>query len=129
MKVFFRTLFSLAIDPREVVAKSFNEGGNVWMLRLFKDLNDWEMDELYKLLSFFEGIRPDLILADGLEWAISRNGRFSSKSLYMEMVGRRNMSFPFRGIWILGIPSKVCFLLWNAFLDKILTLNHLQSRG
>lgn len=34
--------------------------------------------------------------------------------------------FPQNGIRILGIPSKVSFFMWNAFLDKILTMDHLQ---
>lgn len=38
------------------------------------------------------------------------------------------MSFPFRMIWNLGIHSKISFFLWNAYLDKILTINYLQSK-
>lgn len=68
------------------------------MPRLHRDLNDWEMDELYRLLSFLVGISPDSGLMDGLDWLISKHGSFTSKSLYLEMVGHMNMSFPFNGI-------------------------------
>lgn len=29
----------------------------------------------------------------------------------------------------MSIPSKVSFFMWNVYFDKILTLDHLQSRG
>lgn len=43
----FRSLFNLAINPKESVVGSFDVGGNIWMPRLCKDLNYWEFDELY----------------------------------------------------------------------------------
>lgn len=54
---------------------------------------------------------------------------FCTKSLYRVMVGDRPWVFPHKCIWTIGIPSKVFFFLWTAFLDKILTLDNLQSRG
>lgn len=32
-------------------------------------------------------------------------------------------------IWKVEILSNVTLFIWNCFLDKILTLNHLQNRG
>lgn len=32
LKVSFRTLFYLTVDPRELVANSFDVVGNVWMV-------------------------------------------------------------------------------------------------
>lgn len=92
------------------------------MLRLRRNLNDWEMGELYRLLGSLEGIYPDASLEDGWEWSSSKKGSFTSKSLYLEMVGYRYKSFPFCGSWNLGIPSKVYLFLWMLFLVKFLPL-------
>lgn len=40
-----------------------------------------------------------------------------------------DLFFPFKGVWNRGNPSKVSFFLWSAVLDKIITLDHLQSGG
>lgn len=64
-------------------------------------------------------------MGDGCEQIISRKGGFTLKSLYIELVNYRSFLFPCKGIWILDISSKVSFFLWNAYLDKILTLDHL----
>lgn len=45
-----------------------------------------------------------------------------------QVLNARANQFPQKGIWILSIPSKVSFFLWNACLDKILTINNLQRR-
>lgn len=98
LKTSFRTLFSLEVDSRALMINSFDVAGNVWMPWLHRDLNDWEMDEVFRLLRLLEGISPDLNLADGLEWSITKHGRFTCKSLYLEMVECNNRDFPFKGI-------------------------------
>lgn len=62
-------------------------------------------------------------------WKPSKNDIFSSKSCYKVFSNQAvDTPFPFRRIWNPSIPPKVSFFMWNAYLDKILTLNHLQSR-
>lgn len=87
LKDSFRSLFSLASDPKEFVANSFDDKRNVWMLRLCRDLNVWEMDELYSLLSLLDGLRLNPNMVDGLVWIISKNGGFYSKFFYVELAG------------------------------------------
>lgn len=79
------------------------------------------------MLALLEGVNPNPSKRDCWEWVISKKGLFIPKSLYLELDGFREGSFPIDDIWIPGIPSKVSFM-WNAFLDKIFTINHLQSR-
>lgn len=64
------------------------------MPRLRRNLNDWEMVELCRMLSLLNGSKPDPSLRDDWEWVISRNDRFSSRSLYLELVNFRSFSFP-----------------------------------
>lgn len=63
-----------------------------------------------ELLKILDVIRPDPSLDDGWEWLISCKGRFTSKSLYSDMVIDHSILFPYKIIWILGIPSRVAFL-------------------
>lgn len=56
-------------------------------------------------------------------------GYFTCKSFYVELWNTTVFSIPHKGIWNLIFPPKCQFFLWNTYLDKILTLNHLQSRG
>lgn len=65
---------------------------------------------------------------DHLVWKPSKKGIFSTKSCYDAILSRSEITyFPCRKIWNLSIPSKVS--LWNAYMDKIFSLDNLQSRG
>lgn len=76
-----------------------------------------------------ENFRPIPNSRHGWVWALSKKGLFIPKSLYMELGGFRVRNFPLSSIWTQGIPSKVVFCMLNVYLDKVLTLNHLQTRG
>lgn len=71
------------------------------------------------LLRLLEGIKPDPSLFDGWESVISSKGRFTPKSLDLELVNDRPLSFLHKGLWNLGIPSEVSFFLWNAYLNRV----------
>lgn len=62
-------------------------------------------------------------------WKLNRKECFTSKSFYTELSNPSRRCIPHKGIWIPNIPSKVSIFMWNCFLDKILTLDHLQNRG
>ena len=40
-----------------------------------------------------------------------------------------NVAFPSRSIWNPVIPPKIGFFTWEAFWDKVLTLDQLNRRG
>lgn len=84
---------------------------------------------MWRMLCLLESIRPNPRLVDIWVWELNSKGIFSSKSLYLELFCDRLVVVPYKIIWFQGIPSKVAFFLWTSFLDKILTLDHLQSRG
>lgn len=129
LKVAFCNLFSLAVNPRGMVLDSFDERLNTWCPGLHRNLNDWEVEELGRLLQTIDGYKPNSVKEDKWVWTLSKKGKFTTKSLYNEIGGFSSRSFPLSGIWIPGIPSKVAFFMWTVFLDKVLTLDHLQSRG
>lgn len=56
------------------------------------------MGELCRLLSLLEELKLNLSLEDGWEWAIFNKNKFTSKSLYLELVSIGFPSFPHEGI-------------------------------
>lgn len=108
-----------------MVVDLFDASKNFWLPRFHRSLNDWELGELCGMLCFLNVIKPDPSLCDEWEWTISKIGRFTPKSLYMEFVNDRSHSFSHISIWIPSIPSKVSSFLGNVYLDKNLTPNHL----
>lgn len=77
MKVSFRNLYSLVVDPKGWVWDSFDVDGNIWSLRLRRNLNDWELDDLGRMLALLEDIKSSPSLKDGWEWVISKKGKFT----------------------------------------------------
>lgn len=72
--------------------------------------------------------KPVLDNNDVWVWKLSHRGIFSLKSFYFEFLHTTGLLVPYKTIWNPDITSKVSFFISNSFLDKILTLNHLQSR-
>lgn len=60
---------------------------------------------------------------------LTKLGNFSTKSFYEGLDHDPFGAIIYKGIGKLGIPFKVNLFLWTSILDKILTLNHLKSRG
>lgn len=108
--------FGLTVDGRVSIVDLFDDLGNTWLPHLRKNLNDWEIVDMCRLLSLLDGLIPDLNVRDGWEWTISSKGRFSSKSLYLELlVLDKFILFPHKSIVILGIPSNVAFFYMECF--------------
>lgn len=113
LRELFRTLYAHVVDSKVSVADSFDDLGNIWVPCLHRNLNDWEMGKLCRLLSLLDGLKLDPNVGDGWEWVIFSKGKFSSNSLYLELVGDRSVLFPHISIWIPGIPSKMAFFLFG----------------
>lgn len=111
------------------MADSFEVVGNVWVSKLHINLNDWEFGEMMGLLRVLKGVKLDPSQRDGWEWVLSKKGVFTSKSFYVDQFVHKSIMFSHKSIWVLSIPSKVPFFTWNAYLDRILTLDNLQNRG
>lgn len=112
-----------------VVDSSFNFKRSTWNPRLRHNVFDWEFEELFRFFSMLENHKPDRGQRDTWVWGINEKGFFTTKSFYLEMMNSRSNHFPHKGIWVPSIPSKVSFFLCIIYMDKILTLNHLQSKG
>ena len=126
----FPQLFTLAghrnAKVSEVWDSSLGQGG--WNLRLARDFNDWELDQIGNMLNLLRDFRTSTE-EDAVRWKRESNGVFGAKGAYKILVGSSACVFPNRRIWMDKVPTKVSFFAWEASWGKILTLDKLQRRG
>ncbi|RVX14665.1 Transposon TX1 uncharacterized 149 kDa protein [Vitis vinifera] len=106
--------------------KCMGQGG--WNLRLARDLNDWEMEQIGDMLNLLKDFRTSLE-EDSVRWKWEGNGVYGAKGAYKILSGSSAGVFPYRRIWMDKVPTKVSFFAWEASWGKILTLDKLQRRG
>ncbi|RVW72651.1 putative deoxyribonuclease TATDN1 [Vitis vinifera] len=126
----FPQLFTLAghrnAKVSEVWDSSLGQGG--WNLRLARDFNDWELDQIGNMLNLLRDFRTSTE-EDAVRWKREGNGVFGAKGAYKMLFGSSACAFPNRRIWMDKVPTKVSFFAWEASWGKILTLDKLQRRG
>ncbi|RVW74561.1 Copper-transporting ATPase PAA1, chloroplastic [Vitis vinifera] len=126
----FPQLFELAVQRNasvnEMWDSSLGQGG--WNIRLFRNLNDWELDALGELLQLLRDLRTSLE-EDAVIWKGESHGLFRIRDAYKLLAGSNVISFPKKGIWVDKVPTKVAFFAWEASWEKVLTLDKLQRRG
>ena len=66
---------------------------------------------------------------DVLSWKIIKNGSFSIRSLYCSLTHASSEPFPWSIIWRSWAPMRVSFFAWEAFWNKILTIDQLKKKG
>ena len=101
----------------------------VWRPRFSRPFNDWEVEEVERLLLTIQGRRLNLNLEDRVLWKETKDGIFSVKSLYSALVSRSVVQFPNSIIWSPCAPTKVGFFAWEASWGRVLTLDQLKKRG
>ncbi|RVW15964.1 putative ribonuclease H protein [Vitis vinifera] len=84
-------------------------GEGVWSPRFSRPFNDWEVEEVERLLVIIRERRLNPLAKDCLLWKETKDGIFSVKSLYSILVSRRGVQFPINIIWNPCVPTKVGF--------------------
>ncbi|GMP50653.1 hypothetical protein CsSME_00017186 [Camellia sinensis var. sinensis] len=116
----FPLIFGIAADPEVTMANCFGNG----------EVVDWEATQLEEILGFVHGLGPVGRGEDRVVWTVlGTKGVFTVSSFYRSLVGGATTLFPWRSIWVPGVPSKVVFFLWIAALGRNLTIDNLVHRG
>ena len=128
---FFPSLYAFASSKEAWVEEFWDPSGEegVWCLRFSKPFNDWEVEEVERLLLTIRGVRLIPLVEDRMLWKETSNGIFPVKSLYNDLASRRVDLFPYGMIWSPSVPTKVSFFAWEASWGKVLTLDQLKKRG
>ena len=114
----FPSLYAFASSKEAWVKEFWDSSGEegVWSPRFSKPFNDWEVEEVERLLLTIRGARLIPLVEDRMMWKVTSNGIFSVKSLYNELSSRRAGLFPHGLIWSPSVPSKVSFFRLGGFL-------------
>lgn len=121
-------IYHLVLEPKAPIANCYDSNRSCWDPKLRREPNDQEVGEMIRLLETLGNCNPSLGRQDRWVQRHNQKGVFTSKSFYLELSNTPLLTIPHKGIWNPDIPSTVAFFIRNSFLDKILTLNHLQSR-
>ncbi|GFS36279.1 hypothetical protein Acr_00g0045080 [Actinidia rufa] len=72
--------------------------------------------------------RPNSQEIDKWRWMRQAKGSFTVSSFYQSLTGLGDPDFPWKGIWVSSVPSKVCFFGWATAKGAILTIDNLRKR-
>ncbi|RVX20110.1 putative ribonuclease H protein [Vitis vinifera] len=127
----FPSLYAFASSKEAWVEEFWDTSGveGAWSPRFSRPFNDWEVEEVERLLLTIRGARLSPLMEDRMMWKVTSNGSFSVKSLYNDLSSRRAGLFPHGLIWNPSVPSKVSFFAWEASWGKVLTMDQLKKRG
>ena len=68
-------------------------------------------------------------LKDSLVWKKTTNDIYLVKSCFDLLEGESHFSVLAKLFWNSSVPSKVDFLAWKVWWDKVLSMNQLKRRG
>ncbi|WJZ82701.1 hypothetical protein VitviT2T_002436 [Vitis vinifera] len=107
----FPSLYAFASFKEAWVVELWDPSGEerVWSPSFSRPFNDWEVEEVERLLLTIRGRRLNPLLEDRMLWKETTNGIFSVKSLYNVLASRRVDQFPNSMIWSPCVPTKVSF--------------------
>ena len=128
----FPSLFSLTTSKEVWVNEVWTtegERGRNWTPRFNRPFNNWEMEEVGRLLCCLDGKMVRVDEEDRVRWMDSKDGAFSVKSLYRALQPVSIASFPMKIIWNSYVRLKISFFAWEASWGRVLTLDRLQRRG
>ncbi|RVW70775.1 Elongation factor 1-gamma [Vitis vinifera] len=127
----FPSLYAFASYKEAWIEEMWDHSGGegVWSPRFSRPFNDWEVEEVERLLVIIRGRRLNPLAEDCWLWKETKDGIFSVKSLYSILDSRRGVQFPINIIWNPCVPTKVGFFAWEAFWGKVLTLDQFKKRG
>ena len=111
----------------EVWDTTRSEGG--WILRFIKPFNDWEMEEIQRLISLISNKNISQKERDKIFWLVDKKGEYTVKANYRHLEGDTSEDIPTGLIWNNCIPPKVSVFTWEVWWSKVLTMDHLKKRG
>ncbi|KAL5716954.1 hypothetical protein ACHQM5_010053 [Ranunculus cassubicifolius] len=138
----FPELYVIATNKNAKIREIFtsNENGGTWNVIFTRLAQDWEVA---RLIEEIYGVLHEVGLTfgeeDGREWLWGKGGRFSVKSFYdviaKEMAEEElreeeiTRDFPYKRIWDVEVPFRICFFVWMVYLGRIQTMENLNERG
>ncbi|RVW63178.1 putative mitochondrial protein [Vitis vinifera] len=114
----YPSLFDLAVSKDARVADCWDSMGEVggWNPRFLRPFNDWEVEEVERLLLIIQGKRLNADLEDRIVWNETKDWIFSVKSCFNSLDHSSAVPFPWRIIWSTFVPTKAK-VLWDLLFS------------
>uniref|UniRef100_A0A5B7BKK6 Reverse transcriptase zinc-binding domain-containing protein n=1 Tax=Davidia involucrata TaxID=16924 RepID=A0A5B7BKK6_DAVIN len=108
----FPNLFAIAEGKDDFINQCGEwEGGRmVWTPLFRRNLQDWELEEVFNLLRHLQKFSISVERSDELVWIMGNTRVFSVKSFFMVLESKGLKDFPWRSILGDGDPEKSGFL-------------------
>ena len=126
----FSKLFAMATYQDVLVADCWLPSPAWGLLGSFvhKGAQDWELEIFEEFFRLLHEVYPKSQKIDQWRWKRQNKGSFTVSSFYHFLTGLRDNTFPWKGICVSRIPSKVCFFSWVVAKGAILTIDNLRKR-
>nr|XP_009758236.1 PREDICTED: uncharacterized protein LOC104210958 [Nicotiana sylvestris] len=125
----YSALYQIAREPDSTICQNMED--NTWNIIYRRNLQDWEFEELHRLLATLNGFSSNQLALDQLLWGTTHAGRYSVIAAH-KLAGNRNAitnQWPWQLIWKVKLPPKVICFNWTALHGACLTHDSLARRN
>ena len=104
----FPTLYAMAASKGAKVGEVWDttRGKGGWNLRFIKPFNDWEMEEIQRLISLISSKNISHRERGKIFWLVDKKGKYTVKANYRHLEGDTFEAISARLIWNNCIPPK-----------------------
>lgn len=124
LKTQFPYLYSICRDNDATVSQLYSEEG--WNIELRRSLRTQDIEEWENLQTMLEGVTLTED-RDMMIWTLNKTGKFTTKSLYREMVFGGVIDGRMLEILKLPIPAKIRIFLWMMVKRRIQAAKQLKK--
>lgn len=126
LKVRFQNLFKICRNPKQLVCQVVEN--DLLQMDFRRNFGEKEMQEWGELIEIVEKmeIREE---PDSVTWALTKTGRFTTESLYKNIMDPGDRDKRIMEIWEAKIPMKVRIFLWQVHKNKIKSADQLKKKN
>ncbi|KAG5600900.1 hypothetical protein H5410_032270 [Solanum commersonii] len=109
-------LFYLARDPDSTISQ--NRDGTTWSI-MFRNMQDWEFNELIKLLQTLQSFSLNTQATDQFKWGTTGAGNYTVSATYKQSRALNAVTdhWPWKLIWKIKLPPKIICFCWTALYE------------
>ncbi|WMV34161.1 hypothetical protein MTR67_027546 [Solanum verrucosum] len=121
-------LFYLARDPDSTISQ--NRDGTTWSIMFRRNMQDWEFNELIKLLQTLQSFSLNTQATDQFKWGTTGAGNYTVSAAYKQSRALNAVTdhWPWKLIWKIKLPPKIICFCWTALYEACLTQDNLYKR-
>lgn len=121
-------LFHLARDPDSIVSQ--NRDGTTWSIMFRRNMQDWEFNDLVKLLQTRENFSFNIQAIYQFKCGTTGAGKCTVSATYSRSRAFNEVTdhWPWKLIWKIKLPPKIICFSWTALYEACLTQDNLSRK-